>query len=268
MRSLLFATLSLCGVGTPVWGQATLQQVASQFEQSIDCGQRIWNQQELESLLEAAVSYEPQLSSNPRIAGTDGAISANTRIGYIGGVYFGPIVVSSREIDYDRMTVTGDIATGWELKRDKHIRAISTNEHPTWLLLEDENLSDGFEVTEEQALDIVRTVTNMAEQRPRSADGTPVVPLTAGEIDRLDRFEGLFWTPPDRAGEKAPWWAGHFVITAKSQVPGSHKNVYDAGVQFAVIDGGLKFMRANPAYDVFAELGLERWTACAPSRSQ
>lgn len=261
MKRLALLVLPFTSVTAPVFGQVSLDQMASEFERPLDCGQRIWTEQEVASFLEAAVSYAPHIAANPRIAGTPGIIADNTRSGYYGGVYFGPIQVSDRQIDYYRMTIWGDIERGWTFNQHAYYRAVRSDSHPTWLLLEDSDLRDDFQITEEMALTIIGRVRDMVEQEARSADGELLVPLTEDEIDHLHRFEASYWTPRDvefADSEPPPWWEGHMVITAKSQQPDAHHNVYQSAVQFAITDEGLTFVRTIPKYDVFEYLGLRR----------
>jgi hypothetical protein len=232
-----------------IFAQDSVQKMAVEFERSLGCDHRRWNDQETSSFLEAAVFFAPSLASNPRIAGTHGRIGDN-KLGYHGAVVFGPLRVSDRQIDYYAMSIWGDVDKGWRFLHHHTYSARSSNRHPIWLLLADDNLRDDFQISEELALDIVSRVRSMSEQKVRSADGELLVPLTANEIDRLHGFEVEFWTPSDfiRKDVEPPWWEGHRVITAKSQQPGSHRYEYQSAVQFAMTSQGPKFIRVFPAH--------------------
>ncbi|MEM6709232.1 MAG: hypothetical protein AAF648_10650 [Pseudomonadota bacterium] len=226
----------------------SLETIAVQFEQSLYCGQRIWSKEETASFMRAAVSFAPHLAANPRIAGTKGVIATTPR-GYYGGVFLGPIRVSERELRYDWMTIWGGLDHPWAFLPSETYRGVLIDEHPTWLLLVDTSLQDDIEVTAAQATTVIRLSKELSG-------------LSPAEIQKLHRFEISLFSPPDiiltESTREVPWWEGHFVITAKSQDPGSHTGVYDAGVQFAVTDQGLKFIRSIPAFDVFEEHHLRR----------
>ena len=204
------------------------------FEQGINRKRPELSEADRTSLLAAAVKYSPELNENKRIAGFSGV--QNSVNGYYGGFYFGPILKGAKRADYLKMTVWGNSELGWRFDHlTRHI-TVQTANHPTWLWLEEP-------VTELQALDIIQQL------KGRVTDNVPLdnETLTSKEYDYLHRFERSFWYPADLIlpGHVDPWYSAHFVITARSQIPGSYAPDYFAAAQFALVDDKLKFIRIN-----------------------
>jgi hypothetical protein len=247
--SLLVAVLAFCPAKS--LSQVALEEAGSIFERSLSCGQALFSEQEIASLIESAVSYFPAITSNPRIAGTAGRVSRGTINGYYGGIVIGPINQGDRRADYYYFSVSGDLNRGWTLDVYQRDTIVLQDQGPAYLLLIDGDLEDDFEVTETQAQKV------LAAELSRNSQ--------VAMRNQLHRYQYAFSNLPDvsihrKQAMNGPlsWAYNHYHIIAYSQELGSHPSVYNAIYNYAVIDGELHFVSESPGYNLFEQPGVER----------
>ena len=201
-----------------------------EFERMLASGHEIWSEEEQASIIAAAVAHVPEITQQPRIAGTTGRISAGNISGYYGGVWFGPITRDGTTVEYLSMTIWGDADRWWRFDHEKWHRIVQIDGHSNAIWLE-----PGVQL--EYAAEILEILSSM------QAQGSSVA-LTTSEIEGIRQFRRSYYTPPDVIYENMTrhWYERHFIISAYSQPNGWIRRGGVALAQFAEVEDGLQLV--------------------------